>query len=443
MTGLLMSVSIFGYSRELTHIKNPPTIKKRHSQFYAVEHKDLKKSALMKHAKLKDRYLMSYIPTVVKSFKLLNAVFCVGLLLFISSCANHDDYGMMPERSYRIDIDRPGTFNIDDYAKFSRLIRLETTAESLIGEISKIQIMWNEDILILDKLSENLFMFDSAGNFIKTIGRKGNGPNEYAEISDFEFDEEQGNIYIYDRLKHRFLLYNSAGEFIKELQTDLTGNAFTKIGDKFWFYYPYSKDSRFYLILTDDKLKNVEKAYFQWNRLLPSSYSPCFSGTGAEKYFFFIGSNIIYRLDGKKLLPENGIDFGKYTFPYDKIPDLDNKAFEELVSGNDYVGDLSGVVISNDFCFLKFREIKPAGVSSRSYFAVIDFGSGAARTYDSAKSSDMLVDFFSPLLVTKDKEIAYPIYPSHHNSIYYETLRKYFPSLTQDSNPLLAFYSLN
>ena len=46
-------------------------------------------------------------------------------------------------------------------------------------------------------------------------------------------------------------------------------------------------------------------------------------------------------------------------------------------------------------------------------------------------------------IVNKYKEIAYPIYPSHHNSIYYETLRKYFPSLTQDSNPLLAFYSLN
>ncbi len=60
---------------------------------------------------------------------------------------------------------------------------LETKEESLLGEISKIDIC-DDTIVVLDKNS-NVLLFDPAGNFINRVSQNGNGPEEYVGLNNF------------------------------------------------------------------------------------------------------------------------------------------------------------------------------------------------------------------------------------------------------------------
>lgn len=51
------------------------------------------------------------------------------------------------------------------------------------------------------RTSDGLFCFDSDGIFIRQIGKKGKGPQEYSWVSDFTLDKDMGLIYLIDHKK--------------------------------------------------------------------------------------------------------------------------------------------------------------------------------------------------------------------------------------------------
>lgn len=99
-------------------------------------------------------------------------------------------------------------------------IPLETTAESIFGEVNKI-ISDSNKIFISDLRS--IFIFDNNGLFISVINRHGSASNEYLSIDDFSVTGD--NILILDRNKKRVLFYDMSGSFIKSLDVDLFSSA--------------------------------------------------------------------------------------------------------------------------------------------------------------------------------------------------------------------------
>ncbi len=53
------------------------------------------------------------------------------------------------------------------------------------------------DYFLFSRTEEKIMQFDSAGNFIRFIGSKGQGPGEYQGIGNLFFDRED-NLYLYD-----------------------------------------------------------------------------------------------------------------------------------------------------------------------------------------------------------------------------------------------------
>jgi len=114
----------------------------------------------------------------------------------------------------------PGFKNIDtkmylsDIAKDINYVILETTSETLIGEISLLKIE-NDKILIYDKKVNQILLFSTQGKFLKKIGNVGKGPGEYTRVQDIILDEKRNKIIIlaYDwTLKE----YNLEGEYISQ-----------------------------------------------------------------------------------------------------------------------------------------------------------------------------------------------------------------------------------
>lgn len=90
------------------------------------------------------------------------------------------------------------------------LVPLENHDSALIGNIRDIVAM-NKQIFIS---SNNICTeFDKQGNFVRNIGKKGQGPEEYAYLSGLE---TQGDHLILQDGDRKYMHYNPSGTFIKE-----------------------------------------------------------------------------------------------------------------------------------------------------------------------------------------------------------------------------------
>lgn len=80
------------------------------------------------------------------------------------------------------------------------------------------------NLYILERGNHRIQKFDKDGNYLQTIGKKGQGPGEFERPYSFVLDRNN-NIYISDRRKIHF--FNSAGEFVKTIPlSDQVNNFF-------------------------------------------------------------------------------------------------------------------------------------------------------------------------------------------------------------------------
>jgi hypothetical protein len=104
-----------------------------------------------------------------------------------------------------------------------------------IGYIDKVIIHKNR-IIISDRISEQIFIFDMDGNLIKIISDKGGGPKEYRGLGDIAGYNE--NIIVGDRLISRRFYYTLDGEYIQQ-EKCLPYRLFAPLGDKFILHLGY------------------------------------------------------------------------------------------------------------------------------------------------------------------------------------------------------------
>jgi hypothetical protein len=88
---------------------------------------------------------------------------------------------------------------------------LETNVDCLIGKIWKI-IYTSEYFFV--HADDNLYQFNTYGQFVRKISALGKGPGEYLTIFDVSVDEISGQIYIYDNSNQKVLIYNMLGEYL-------------------------------------------------------------------------------------------------------------------------------------------------------------------------------------------------------------------------------------
>ncbi|MDH7513415.1 MAG: 6-bladed beta-propeller [Clostridiales bacterium] len=108
------------------------------------------------------------------------------------------------------------------------------TEESMLLNPTDVDADGAGNIYILDRTAVNIKVFDRQGKFIRAIGKKGQGPGEFQNPSDFHVTSKE-EILVCDSPSRRLLLFKLDGEFLKELsagkmwmftraQTDSKGN---------------------------------------------------------------------------------------------------------------------------------------------------------------------------------------------------------------------------
>lgn len=154
------------------------------------------------------------------NFKIYSIVAIIVTLISLFSCKNREKQDSNKENKIKnenIDISYINIF-LDEIKKetelkmspfFSsvKIIPLELTDNSMLGDINDLQI-FEDNFIIFDKTGANsVFAFNKKGEFLFKIGSKGSGPGEYSEISDFTIDYEKKLIFILDNHRQVINIY--------------------------------------------------------------------------------------------------------------------------------------------------------------------------------------------------------------------------------------------
>ena len=90
------------------------------------------------------------------------------------------------------------------------LIPLENHKDAIIGSVSHVEIVENKLLVVDANKAQQIFVFDMQGNFLHTIGGKGEGPDEYTSINQVVVSPE--GICILDWFRWKFLCFDIDGK---------------------------------------------------------------------------------------------------------------------------------------------------------------------------------------------------------------------------------------
>ncbi len=111
------------------------------------------------------------------------------------------------------------TLNLSEWVTSFDVIPLETHDSCLIKDIGKIVLSENYiGIVDRDVYDHPVKLFDRQGQFITNVGQRGQGPEEYLDLSDAYLDEDRNCFYLIGFAGvDKILGYNLKGEFTKSI----------------------------------------------------------------------------------------------------------------------------------------------------------------------------------------------------------------------------------
>lgn len=187
------------------------------------------------------------------------------------------------------------------FFKSIQAIKLETKAEALIKHIRYIYI-YNSLLFILH--DQQISVFDLKGNFLRKIGNRGNGPDEFNYLPE-GFAFHKNYIYINNQQLKKTLIYSIEGDYIKSFKTNHIFSQFKIFDNKLLIGYTPNRlgnePNKLYIYNLDgiliDSIKN-KTIYNDFN----ASYSfpfecPIFSSNNNSIGFKEILTDTLYNIN--------------------------------------------------------------------------------------------------------------------------------------------------
>lgn len=148
---------------------------------------------------------------------------CILLSLVLYSCDRDNNRRIKIIESEGLITKEITHMALEDISTTILEIPLETSDSSLIKNIRGIKMI-DKQLFIID--NSMCKIYDLKGNFIKNLGAKGKGPNEYLNIGKMFFGKK--NIWLYDSYQYALYKYSYQGEVLsreklRESVADLTG----------------------------------------------------------------------------------------------------------------------------------------------------------------------------------------------------------------------------
>lgn len=183
-------------------------------------------------------------------------------------------------------------------------IPLETTAESLIGEVDKL-LYKNGQYFVIDKsTSKSIFVFNEEGKYLYKINKLGHGSGEYIHPLDVDVDD-QGNVYVWDISGGKLIRYADKGTTFREKASDISFIDFAVLDNQFVYNRVYTNGNVNSSIIIEDSLNGRKSDFFPLREILdeisvPGYSQRLFSSDNSILYYHRFSKDI-YKIDGNGL----------------------------------------------------------------------------------------------------------------------------------------------
>lgn len=179
------------------------------------------------------------------------SLFCFGIVF--SGCdhsSKKDESGLKTSNKlYHINILRNNESvlvkKVSDIFTDAQIVPLKIRDNLIIAGIDKI-IVWDSLYFILDKNYSTLYCFDQHGEFLRTIGKTGLGPEEFRRIDDFDMDSTGSQILILSNDNLSVFHYDlNTGAFLKQQRIGLFGAQISVVrNNNMLVYVNYNDDAK-------------------------------------------------------------------------------------------------------------------------------------------------------------------------------------------------------
>ena len=243
------------------------------------------------------------------------------VLLIVAACSssiNHEE-----ERNVlKVQLEETEVSLKDLFGKIE-VIPLETNDTALMDHIHRVREVNGKYYILSEEYPGfsyiTTMVFDAEGNFLHTIGKKGQGPGEYPWlIYDMDIDVKKNLLYMFSP-DGKFYLYRLDGSFVRNMEIQgLFLRAYHNmelLDDNRMLIWSGTdiEDDAMNLLDTDSAtfVKGLWKDYFQMNWAVSGDFCHKYQG---KTYFTPAVERKVYELDADSLRVAYEWDFGKDNY---------------------------------------------------------------------------------------------------------------------------------
>jgi len=152
--------------------------------------------------------------------------FVVSLITVLCCCqSTENNFSLL---IIEADVISNAKMNLSDYFENFRMLKLPT--DSVMGEIRKIQ--YENDRIYISDSQHTMFIFSDNGELLFCFNKKGQGPGEYAGITDFAVNGDVITILS----QRKLLSYNQFGEYISIRNLEFDVQSISILNDAYFLY---------------------------------------------------------------------------------------------------------------------------------------------------------------------------------------------------------------
>ena len=340
--------------------------------------------------------------------------------------------------------DRNRIVKATDIFKNIHYIPLETNDAALLAEPYCI-VLRDNYIYILDiKMSGNeIHLYDSDGKYIRHIGQKGQGPNDYLGGLHIAVNGK-GMLSLPDRIRSEIINYTQEGEFVSRIRMDtisMIKDIF--LNDSLLLVQNFYDRSGYKFHVVDVFNRKVIRAFHPIkNRVYMVGFPETMTRYKDKILISECQSNDVLEvtLDGVKV---------RYTINInDKMPPegfWDQKASSYSLIADEnrrmgYIGHIPCFTETDHSIFFGFRGLVPA--TETQGWALIDKVSGKSQTFKKIELAENVCINPQIFHFVEEGKIVMTVSPETILNSGNQEFISQFPELKEDDNPILMFAEL-
>jgi hypothetical protein len=355
-----------------------------------------------------------------------------------------------PDGYYDIPYDKKTRkIKVEDLFKNVRYVRLETKDNCLVNDNGN-KIEYNNGIICLKNYRSSItefLLFNKEGNFLRSISREGQGPEEYSNAVNMAINSK-GQISVADRVGNgRIVTYSLTGDFISRINlaglglkdlTYLNDSVLLLRGERGFQEDKPKEEFQTFNIQTKEVIKNMHPVKFHPYRMWFTEGLTTHQGkaiiTGYQ-------SNQILEATEDTVRVKYTLNIGNKMPPagfWEEQPSYEVTKREE--KSYEYIGHIPFFAENDRYMFISF--MGSLGVEELQSLALVEKETGKSRTFKGIVLAENVmiepIDFFWQ----SNGEIIIPFWP--HKIIDSENKKflSQFPDLKEDDNPILLIGEL-